>query len=377
VATSYSDAQYKLSLHQPLVLAGAGHAHLVALRQWAATGFKVPKGSVLISPHTHAWYSGMMPALFAGRFAPEDCAIDLAPLCESVGLQLQIGQVTDLHADRCALILDTQEEIDYRILSINTGSRPPPLSSDGSIQAVTPKPFADLHAAWQGWRTSNPATLAILGGGAASFELALALRSSLPQTRLTLICASVLFPSSGRGLRKAAGRLLVGKGISLLENIRIDRIEGGALCSADMCLPGVDAVVLATGAAPLSWYATSGLSCDAAAFPRVNQQLQSISHPFVFVTGDACSLTGAARSGVYAVRQGSVLASNIAAMLQNRMLRPYHPQWQALALMATGDGGALLSYGQLSVTAALLRPALGRWKDALDTSFINRHRLSA
>ena len=375
MTTYYSDPELKTCRNSPLVLAGAGHAHLVAIRQWIKSGFRVPPGSVLIAPQSHAWYSGMMPGLFAGRFQQEDCAIALAPLCEAVGLELRVASVTDVCASRYRLALDTHEELSYDILSINTGSRPPALLTDGSIQLVAPKPFPELHAAWQDWCARNPAVVVVVGGGAASFELALALRQSLPETRLTLSCASVLFPFFGHRLRSSATRLLVNEGISLLENTRIERIEQGSLCSQGMCLPGVEAVVLTTGAAPYSWYLQSGLSCDNAGFPLVNQQLQSVSHPHVFVTGDACSLNGAVRSGVYAVRQGSVLAYNLVALLQNRMLRTYHPQWQALALMATGDGGALLSYGRLGLAASAYRPLLGRWKDRLDLGFMRSHRL--
>ena len=50
-------------MSSPLIMVGAGHAHLVALRGWIAQGYQVPPGSLLISPEPYAWYSGMMPGL--------------------------------------------------------------------------------------------------------------------------------------------------------------------------------------------------------------------------------------------------------------------------------------------------------------------------
>ena len=89
--------------------------------------------------------------------------------------------------------------------------------------------------------------------------------------------------------------------------------------------------------------------------------------------GDCASLPGAARSGVYAVRQGPVLAVNLSRALRGQALTTYTPQQRALALLADGQGGALLSWAGLSAQGQLL----GRWKDYLDQRFIAQHSVSA
>ncbi|MFO7705735.1 MAG: pyridine nucleotide-disulfide oxidoreductase, partial [Halopseudomonas sp.] len=94
--------------------------------------------------------------------------------------------------------------------------------------------------------------------------------------------------------------------------------------------------------------------------------------PEVFASGDCASLPGALRSGVYAVRQGAFLADNIISQLARRPLRDYQPQQQALALLATADGGALMSYGRWVASGRML----GWWKDRLDIGFMQRHRLT-
>ena len=75
------------------------------------------------------------------------------------------------------------------------------------------------------------------------------------------------------------------------------------------------------------------------------------------------------RNGVYAVRQGPVLAGNLAHALNGEALAAYRPQRHALALLADGQGGALLSWVGLTAEGALL----GRWKDWLDRRFMRRH----
>ena len=367
------------SLSVPLAMAGAGHAHLVAIRLWAEAGLRVPEGSVLISPTPKAWYSGMMPGMIAGRFAPDACAIDLRPLCKAVGLRLISAGIASCHARGHKLELTNGTGLSYEILSINSGSQPPTLESDGSIQQVPAKPFPAFKEQWQHWRRQAPPRLAVVGGGAAAFELALALQKSLPHTQISLIFNGRLLSGHSRHVQTLAGRLLRHRGISVYEQTPVTRIAQGRLWAEDQMLPDTDAVVLATGASALPWYGDSGLQQDGDGFFAVGDTLQSLNHPEVFVSGDAATLMSNAsphpRSGVYAVRHGPIIAHNVLAAFSADPLQTFQPQRQALALLATADGGALMSYGHFSAGAAWLRPLLGRWKDYLDLSFMRRHRL--
>lgn len=359
--------------NQSLVLAGAGHAHLVAIRRWISDGYRPPAGTLLLSPTPQAWYSGMMPGLVAGRFAPEQCAIELAPLCQACGIALVIGTIAELDADSRVLRLDDGRELGYTHLSLNVGSVPPqPEHTDGSVLMVPAKPFAAFNRHWQAWRErSDTLRLAVLGGGPAAFELAVALRRSLPMAELTLICGGRLLEGQAAGVGKRARQLLNKRGIMLLQDTRIDRICDGFLMSGKRQVKTAGALVVATGAGPQPWQAPSGLACDDRGFVQVSATLQSRSHANVLASGDCASLPGAPHSGVYAVRQGSTLVDNIPALLQDRPLADYQPQPRALVLMATADGGALLSYGRWSGSGRLL----GKWKDHLDLGFMQRHRL--
>jgi len=356
-----------------LILAGAGHAHLVAMRGWIDNGFRPPRGTILLSPNSHAWYSGMMPGLVAGRFTQKQCAIELAPLCKACGVDLMIGEIATLEAvSRKVQLLDKRELV-YDHLSLNVGSVPPqPSLNDGTINVAPAKPFAAFNNHWQAWRERNePMQLAVLGGGAAAFELALALHQSLPQAQLSLICSGDLLDGYSPGLRKRASKILHKRGIDLRQGTRVDCIADGWLLSNKQRIQSTDALVIATGAAPQPWQSDSGLSCDNLGFVRVRSTLQSESHPEVLASGDCASQPGASHSGVYAVRQGAVLSEIIPALLSGRTLREYQPQPRSLALLSTADGGALLNYEGFSVGGRLL----GMWKDYLDLSFMRRHRL--
>ncbi len=361
------------NLITPLVLAGAGHSHLVTLRHWLDHGYRPPRGTVLISPEPDAWYSGMMPGLAAGRFRAVQCAIDLGPWCRALGLELRIGKVSGIDAGAQTLELACGERLGYRLLSLNTGALNPGPESDGSLEVVPAKPFAGFEAAWERWQRRPPARLGILGGGPAAFELGLALRRNLRQTELTLISGSPLLHGHPKAMRKHAYELLERRDIRLREHIKADAIVTGRLVAAGKPVAELDALVLASGAAAPAWLRGAGLTCDEHGFARVDPTLRSLSHPSLLASGDCAALPGAARSGVYAVRQGSVLAHNIPALLEGRPLHLYHPQPRALALLSTADGGALMGYGPLSFSGRLP----GLLKDRLDLGFMRRHRLAA
>lgn len=355
----------------PLVMAGAGHAHLVAMREWLASGWRPPAGSVLISPDVRAWYSGMMPGLIAGRFKLHDCAIELQPLCQKLGLQLLKANLVALDQQHQLLQLDTGDTVSYQQLSVNTGSCPLiPEHSDGSVPLVPAKPFPEFIRQWQEWQQSPPVSLTVLGGGAAAFELAMAINTRFRQTLVSVVCAGPLLGSLAPGTQARARRYLAEADIRLTENCRIDQIAAASVWSAGKRIASPEAIVLATGASAYAWYKSSGLSCDVTGFICVDKNLQSVTDGKVFVSGDAASATGSQRSGVFSVRHGPVLAHNIRAVFENSPLRDYQPQRSALALLATADGGALLSYGQFALGGRFTAPWLGRWKDHLDLSFM-------
>jgi len=103
--------------------------------------------------------------------------------------------------------------------------------------------------------------------------------------------------------------------------------------------------------------------------------LRSPSHSFVFAAGDCASQQGQAypKSGLYAVRQGPVLADNLRRHLRGAALTAFRPQRTALALLATGDGRAIMSWSSFAAEGAWV----WRWKDAIDRRFMARYRFPA
>lgn len=351
-----------------VLLVGAGHAHLGVLRRWAG-GARPPGRIGLLNAGPAAWYSGMLPGLLAGRYRAQECQIDLAPLCRAAGVELLDGEVQALAARQRKLTLTDGRQLSASWLSLNVGGQvvgPPQRGS--ALQLLPVKPFAGFVAGWQAWQAA-PQRLAILGGGAAGVELALALAGQVSE--LTLFSAGPLLAEHAPGLRlRALGHPRLRK-VLVREDCPISAIDEDCLLSGAEPVWHGPRLLLATGATALPWLAQSGLACDPAGFVQISASLQSQSHPQIFAVGDCASLAGAYKSGVYAVRQGPVLAANLQAVLRTAPLRQYRPQRQSLSLLATGDGGALLSWREWSAGGRLC----GWWKDYLDRSFMRRHRL--
>jgi selenide, water dikinase len=127
-----------------------------------------------------------------------------------------------------------------------------------------------------------------------------------------------------------------------------------------------------TQAASPVWLAASGLAIDAAGFIAVDACLRSISHREVFASGDVAGIVGQIRpkAGVFAVRQGPPLATNLRRVLAGRAPVPIRLQKHGLSLISTGDGRAVATRGRWTLSG----PLVWRLKDWIDRRWITRYK---
>jgi selenide,water dikinase len=338
-----------------LVLLGGGHAHALVLlefRDFISRNLEV----VLVSPGPAHTYSGMVPGVIAGHYAAADAQIDLAKLARGAGAQFIRGRVLRLDPGGKRAILANGESVSYDIASLNLGSIPEGLAG----QAVPVKPFEEFFARWRDLLEKGPKAprIAVVGAGAGGVELAMAMKFALDRRsggQVELFSDRFAFPPPIAGRIRDA---LAGLSIP----VRVGEAPGA----------GHDATFWVTGAASLPMLAESGLRTDARGFVLVDPSLRSVSHPDIFAAGDTASLQGAAlpKSGVYAVRQGAVLAENLKRIVRGMTMLDYLPQPESLSLISCGAKYAIASRGGWS--------AQGRWawawKDWLDRRWIGRFR---
>ena len=368
----------QLPAQRDLLLVGGGHSHVSVIKQFGMRPLPGVRVSLLCED-TLAPYSGMLPGWIAGHYGEADCFIDLRRLCQWAGCRLLQGRAVRLDPEARLVYCDDRPATRYDWLALNVGSTPQLSAIAGaSASGVPVKPIRPFQHALEQWLAGVDAlpaapVLAIVGGGAASVELALAVRHRLGRrrARIVLLSASVaVLPTHNRRVRRYFEQRLAAEGIEFQGGQRVVAAGDGALRCEDGREQAADFIVWALQAGPPRWLESSGLELDEGGFIAVNRQLQSTSHPTVFGAGDCIGLDARPlpKSGVYAVRQGPVLADNLRRSISGRPLRSYRPQRRFLSLLATGDRQAVASRGRLFAAG----PWVWRWKDHIDRRFMAR-----
>lgn len=369
-----------VQLRRDLVLVGGGHSHALALRMLAMRpieGLRV----TLISPDSHTPYSGMLPGLVAGHYTFEESHIDLARLCQWASVRFIAAPVTALDPVARRLSLAGRPPIEYDVLSLDIGSQPELDCVPGARAHATPvKPVAGL---WERWRAlharvvahedNTALRIAVVGGGAGSVELALAMAWRLREepVQVHLYCgAPKILQGYNTRARRAVLLALGRRRVAVHVDARVSAVDDAGLAFDDGTRAVYDELFWCTGAAAAPWVAASGLPVDAQGFLAVRDTLQSTGDDAVFGAGDIATQLNHPRpkAGVYAVRQGPVLAHNIRAFVLGTPLREHRPQQRFLSLLSLGDRRATADKGPFSVTGGWV----WHWKDRIDQQFMRR-----
>ncbi len=367
-------------LRRDLILVGGGHSHVLALRMLAMQpleGLRI----TLVSPDSHTPYSGMLPGLIAGHYCFEQVHIDLARLCQWAGVRFIAAEVTALEPLARRLSLAGRPALAYDVVSIDIGSRPELDSVPGARTHATPvKPVAglwqrwqDLHARIMARQVTEAYRIAVVGGGAGSVELALAMAQRLQGQRVEMdvwCAAPEILQTYNARARRAVLAALQRQNIRVYCNARVAAVEETCLRLADGRRATYDELFWCTGAAAAPWVAASGLATDQQGFLAVRDTLQALHDDRVFGAGDIAAQVNHPRpkAGVYAVRQGPVLAHNLRAVLLEQPLRQHRPQQRFLSLLSLGAKQATADKGLFSATGNWV----WRWKDRIDRAFMVR-----
>lgn len=360
-----------------VILAGGGHAHLAVLADWAQRDWPDTQ-RLLVTTSRFTAYSGMLPAWMAGICQAGDLMIDLEPLARKAGAKLIIDRVCGLDADNRTLALASGSALDFDLLSLATGGEAD-LSALASLgpRVLAVKPVDEFMQGWTALtakvRAGACVRIAVVGGGAAGVEIAMAAEVALRGSRspVVLVVPQKEFLKGhanavrGRVLAEFARRSIA------LRYANAIGAEDGLLLSDGTSLPASH-VIAATGSRAPGWLARSGMRTTDAGFVAVGADLQSVSHPAIFAAGDIVQRIDRPlpRSGVHAVKAGPVLAANLQAALVDRPLRTYQPRKRTLYLLATGERRAIGSWGSLAIGGRL-----AWWlKDWIDRRFMARQR---
>lgn len=363
--------QPTLPLSQDLVLIGGGHTHALVLRQWAMRPLPGAR-LTLINPGPTAPYSGMLPGFVAGHYSRDQLDIDLVRLAQAANARLIIGAATGIDPAAGSVRIDTHPAVGFDTCSVDIGiTSDMPALPGFAEHAVPAKPLGPFAARWEAFRNaSGPTRVAVIGGGVAGSELAMAMAHALRGRPATIhlidngAILSTLPAKSAVRLRDAMRSL----GVVLHENVRITHLGENTVHLDDARSIKADFITGTAGARPYPWLAESGLETHDG-FLVVNEKLQT-SDTRIFAVGDCAYMAHAPRpkAGVYAVRQAPVLFHNLTSALSSGALKSYKPQKDYLKLISLGEKSALGDRFGVNFAG----PWVWRWKDSIDRKFMDR-----
>ncbi len=368
----------QIPIIKDIVLVGCGHAHVAVLRKFGMQPIPGVRLSV-IARDVETPYSGMLSGLIAGQYRFDDMHIDVRRLAKFAGARLYHLPATGIDPIAQEIAVADRPPIPFDIASIDIGCTPDlSMIAGAAEQALVVKPIGALIARWRALEkhvaaSSKLIRFGVIGDGAAAVELAFALRQRFPTAHASVALFGAnadILARLGGGARVRVHRLLANRGILVHSNHRAIAIERGRVYFENRPPADLDEVLVATSAVGSAWLAQSGLAVNARGFLRVDEHLQSISHPHVFAAGDIAAIEHHTRekSGVIAVRAGPTLAENLRRAVMDRSLKKFRPQRTWLSLISTTDGYAVGARGRLSFEGAWA----WRLKDHIDRRFMRR-----
>jgi selenide,water dikinase len=371
------------SVRHDLVLVGGGHAHIQVLKRWAmapVSGCRL----TLVVDRPVAVYSGMVPGFVAGQYTSADLEIDVRPLARRAGARVVVARVTGLDAAARRITLEGRPPICYDTASFDVGATVAGLERPGvRAHAIPTRPIGEfvgrvdrVVAAAEGRAAFR---VVVVGAGAGGVEIAFALAARLGRDSgrrldvLLLERGPTVLPGYAARVARRVVAAAAARGIAIRCGADVERVERDAVY-----LPGgeripADTVVWVAGAAALPIFAGSGLE-TIEGFAAIEPTLRCVGRDDVFAVGDCAAWAagpGLAKAGVYAVRQGPVLAENLIARAGGESLRAYRPQRDFLSLLNLGDGTAIGTKWGVTVEGR----SVWALKDWIDRRFVRRFQV--
>jgi NADH dehydrogenase FAD-containing subunit len=240
------------------------------------------------------------------------------------GIDLDARQVhtTDERGRRNAVRYDTL----VYALGSNIDVTSVPGAAENCVTLVGPSAARELHNRLTGLVTG--ATVTVCGGGLTGIEIAGEIATAFPTVRVQLVSASTpggwLSAKGRRYLRDTFAEL----GVSVVDGARVAHVEPGRLVLADGRRVAFDLCVWAGGFTVPTLARKAGLAVNQADRALVDATFRSVTHPDVYVIGDAAAIAGAwgeqlamgCRTGGFS---GPKVADIIAARLTGRDPEPF------------------------------------------------------
>lgn len=372
-----------------LVLVGGGHAHIHVFERCILDG--PPEARLtLVVDRPIAVYSGMVPGFVAGQYEARELEIDAVALAERVGAEVVVGRATSLDPDARTIEVDGHPPVPYDLASFDIGSTVTGLDLPGVAEHALPtrpivtfvERIVEIVERARTGPSDEPFRVLVVGGGAGGVEVAFTVDQRIrdaggrrPQVGIVEYGPRILARYSGSLVRRVH-RAARNRGIHILCNVEVLAAEEGAVAVRDGDPIPFDALIWVTGPTSHGVFGSSPVATDDRGFALIRPTLQLRDHDDLFAVGDCASFIDypeTPKAGVYAVREGEIIADNLYASVAGRPLREYRPQGDFLTLMNLGDGRAIGAKWGFSFQGRWVM----RWKDRIDRKFMVRFQALA
>lgn len=356
---------------------GGGHAHALVLRAWGMDPLPGARVTV-INPGPTAPYTGMLPGHVAGHYGRDDLEIDLVRLCQFAGARLILGAATGIDREARQIAVTGRGPIAYDVASVDIGITAQ-MDIDGFAEhAIGAKPLDAYAARWRGFLAQAAAghvaaEVAVIGGGVAGCELAMAMAYALREAgcapAVTVIEAGAQISGMGDKARILLQGEMAALGIVVRCDARVVQVAAGQVVLEGQAPVAAALCVGAAGAFPHAWLVQTDLPLKDG-FIEVGSGLGVSGDAHLFAVGDCAHMGFAPRpkAGVFAVRAAPVLHRNLRAALSGGARKDFRPQKDYLKLISLGGKSAMAEKFGLTLKSGYL----WRWKDRIDRAFMDK-----
>jgi selenide,water dikinase len=243
------------------------------------------------------------------------------------------------------------------------------------------KPLTEFAQQWQKFlerpaASDQPMSLAVIGGGVAGVELALAMKYRLRThshltPNISIIEVHDALSQVSEATREYLFTQLKAQAIAVHSHVTVQTITPTTITLSDQSVVLSEFTVAATGPHPYHWVSETQLPCTDG-YIQIDDTLRSPAYTNVFAVGDCAHFLPRPlpKAGVYAVREAPYLYKNISALLHERPLYIFTPQKDYLKLITLGNKRAASDKWGWCLRGVWL------WylKHFIDTSFMRRLR---
>lgn len=353
-------------MKKQIVILGAGYGGLLsALSARANLSVEEADITVINRVPSHQIITELH-RLAAGNVHEKAVALPLEKLLKGKGVQIKVGNVQTIDIENRKIVVEDGDYFRYDALVLALGSETnyfgiPGLQENSlTLKSVTDANRVFNHvkervAAYSKSKNKADATFVIGGGGLTGVELVGELADELPgicrqygvdfgDISLYLVEAMpTILPIFSPDLIERAVTSLEKRGVEFLTGLAITEVNGSTVSLKDGRTIETNTLVWTGGVQGHSLVANCGIEVNRGR-ASVNEYLQSVSHPEVFLAGD-CAVVFGPEGRPYpptaqlAWQMGELVGGNIAAWFREAKMDAFSPVFSGtLASLGRKDG---------------------------------------